>query len=151
MITYIILFKKGAKVFKYAGYEKLCDVCLTFYFKNSYIKKKQHYQMTFVLFMLSWVFTRQYIFGKIIYSVWVDAPIYVEHIWNPSIGQYYSDGLHKLFLALLLGLQVILFFWLVLIIKVVVKFVRSNNVEDIRSDSEEDDLSEDNDQKDQKE
>lgn len=87
--------------------------------------------------MLSWVFTRQIVFGKIIWSVWVEAPFYVEHIWSPSDGHYYSDGLHKFFLVLLLALQVILFFWLILIIKVAIKFVRSNNVEDIRSDEDE--------------
>lgn len=86
--------------------------------------------------MLSWVFTRQIVFGKIIWSVWVEAPLYVQHIWAPSNGHYYSSGLHKAFLGLLLGLQIILFFWLILIIKVAIKFVRSSNVEDIRSDEE---------------
>ncbi|TIB16718.1 hypothetical protein E3P89_00240 [Wallemia ichthyophaga] len=117
--THSLTFIQGAKVLKYMGWEKLCDA-------------------TFLAFMFSWVFTRQIVFGRIIWSVWVEAPLHIQHLWEPSVGHYYSYALHRLFLGLLLGLQFILFFWLILIIKVAIKFVRSNNVEDIRSDDEED-------------
>lgn len=64
-----------AKMFKYAGLEKTAT-------------------STLVVFLFVWVYTRHFIFGFILYSVWFELPNHISAAgWDPVSGYYFSDSL----------------------------------------------------------
>jgi hypothetical protein len=49
---------------------------------------------TFVMFLLSWLVTRQIGFFGVFLSVVFKAPKHLHWVWDPSQGLYVSDNLH---------------------------------------------------------
>lgn len=96
-----------AKMIKYCKYQKACDV-------------------VFVMFFITWVTTRCFVFPLwILRSTLVDAFTYVG-----------TFPLLYIFNAMLCGLQVLSLIWTYLIIKAILKAFSKGGMEDTRSDSE---------------
>lgn len=122
------IFLSGAKLLKYCGYTRLCDIM-------------------FILFLFSWIILRHICYNYIFYHAWsnaqnlmsesvrCDVGVDLKRCWSPKI----LDG----FYCLLGGLQIITLIWLYFIFRVAYKVITGKNAEDVRSDSEDDDEVED--------
>lgn len=90
---------------------------------------------TFSLFVLSWIYTRHYIFVKIIYAIYHQLPqdiILPKEVIDGYISRY---NLWRSFLVLLSFLQCLLIFWLITILRVMWNVVMGYGADDDRSDS----------------
>jgi hypothetical protein len=140
-----------AKMLKYLELQRLCDGA-------------------FVLFLISWPYTRHYLFMKMVYSAYVDLPHYFHrdnhdspfyqvippkgggqwaegYNWNPQQGYYFTYEVHMAFIALLLTLQAILLLWFAMIIRLALRVLRGAHAEDDRSDDEDNNDTIDDDEK----
>ncbi|OAD76436.1 hypothetical protein PHYBLDRAFT_4109, partial [Phycomyces blakesleeanus NRRL 1555(-)] len=111
------VFLSFAKILKYLGYSNVCDV-------------------VFGLFAVFWPITRHVLFSIIIWSTAVEPPKYLDMLWEPSKGKYFTPFTQKIYLGLFLLLNILMFYWFLMIIKVIVKVLQGNNAEDTRSDDE---------------
>lgn len=109
-----------AKVFKYLGFETLCN-------------------LTFLTFLVSWVVCRH---GIYLYQLWyayfVATDFIKDNCKSDSFGRKFcfKQNSHDLFGLLMLMLQIISIMWLVMIIRVLVNMLRGAPAEDSRSDDE---------------
>jgi very-long-chain ceramide synthase len=124
-----------------------------------YLEFQRPCDFTFFLFVISWPYTRHYIYNRIIYSAVFDAPRVFHrdnHMkswyqqtprrgggqwkagfsWNPEEGYYMTEEVHIAFLALLVALQALLCLWFVMIVRLAIRVVRGSHAEDDRSDDE---------------
>lgn len=67
---------------------------------------------TFAVFLLSWIFTRHVVFGRIIWSVITEPQTVLEYDWRSEDGYYFSRNVQRCFAALLLSLQLLICLWL---------------------------------------
>ena len=114
--------------------------------------------------MVVWFITRHIFFPLVVYSLYADSAMEIEDgcYWGPTnklhgpidppdnFGHLLQPFLNPVglvcwnpsikwsFIVMLLGLQVILILWFVMIIRVAVKVIRGGEAEDSRSDDEED-------------
>jgi len=102
---------------KYLKYNKICDIL-------------------FGIFMISWLITRHYFYGYIIYSTWTESQQYLEFKWSPEEEYFFTKNIQSFFLILFSILQAIIIFWFYLIFNIALKVIHGNNAEDNRSDSE---------------
>lgn len=111
---------KSAKVLKYVGASVSCDIA-------------------FVLFLVGWTITRQILLPLVILSIIYEGPR-LKPFTNWSNlgldGNYWTRETNLIFTALLIGLQIILCVWFVMIIRVAWKVVKGYEAEDTRSDVE---------------
>lgn len=114
------IFLSTAKLLKYSGFQKTCDVM-------------------FGIFVVVWVVLRHGVYNYVLYHAITRsrllmpagkcvAGIVVKHCW--------TDSVMCTFFSLLGGLQIITLVWFYLIVKVVVKVVTGTGAEDVRSDDE---------------
>src|ERR1700736_4365725 len=124
-----------------------------------YVELQRLCDATFFLFVVSWPYTRHYLFNVLAYSTYVDLPAYFHrdnhnspfyqitppkgggewgegYNWNPQEGYYFTYQVHMAFLALLSTLQAILLLWFAMIIRVASRVIRGTHAEDDRSDDE---------------
>lgn len=106
-----------AKMVKYANYPNVADVI-------------------FGIFLLAWVITRHIFFPTVLYSVVFTVREVLDYKWDPEAGWFYSVGVQVGFAGLLVGLQIMMCMWLYMILKVVVKVLKGESADDVRSDSE---------------
>ncbi|CAB4384562.1 longevity assurance proteins LAG1/LAC1 [Rhizophagus irregularis] len=106
-----------AKMLKYCGFNTLCDVVFGF-------------------FMISWVVTRHFFFGYIIYSTMFESTQFVELKWDPEEEHFYSRKTQIFFVTLFLLLQALIYFWFYLICRVAYRVIMGDNAHDNRSESE---------------
>lgn len=125
---------------KYFDLQKLCDT-------------------TFFLFLISWPYTRHYLYNIILYSAYFDAPGIFHRDnhnrptyqttppkgggtwqigcdWNPQEGYYFTKEVHIAFILLLAALQAILLLWFAMIVRLAIRVIRGAHAEDDRSDDE---------------
>ncbi|KAF9918257.1 sphingosine N-acyltransferase lag1 [Lobosporangium transversale] len=126
------------------GHAVLCsmdfsDIVLAACKMLKYMHKDQLADIGFVFFVFTWVLTRHYCYGVIIWSCFVEAPKYATMIWDPSKGMYFTPRILQGFQVLLCSLYTVLMFWLAMIIRVVMKVLRGENSEDVRSEVEDED------------
>ncbi|KAG0147329.1 hypothetical protein CROQUDRAFT_476266 [Cronartium quercuum f. sp. fusiforme G11] len=107
-----------AKMLNYAGGGILCD-------------------SVFAIFVLAWIYTRHYIFSKIIYSIYADLPIDISFDRDPLNGRLACFQLWIIFLSLLVLLQLLLLFWLALILRIFWKVLIGDGANDERDSDEE--------------
>ncbi|KAG0258986.1 sphingosine N-acyltransferase lag1 [Mortierella polycephala] len=124
------------------GHAVLCamdfsDIVLAVCKMLKYMHKDRVADGGFVLFVVTWIFSRHYYFGRIIWSCFVEAPQYALMGWDPSIGLYFTPKILQGFKFLLCSLYVILLFWLAMIVRVILKVLRGENSDDVRSEDEE--------------
>lgn len=109
-----------AKILKYGGLQTICDVMFGF-------------------FMLSWIVLRHGCYNYVLWFSWAKARNIMNGYCNSSITSQkicYEDWHIDIFIILLASLQVIMCFWMYMIIRVAVKVVTGGAAEDVRSDSE---------------
>ncbi|KAF9580882.1 sphingosine N-acyltransferase lag1 [Lunasporangiospora selenospora] len=124
------------------GHAVLCamdfsDIVLSLCKMLKYMHKDQMADVGFVFFVITWILSRHYYYGIIVWSCFVEAPKYVDLSWDPSRGMFLSANVLRGFQILLLSLYGLLLFWLAMIARVVVKVVKGENSEDVRSEDEE--------------
>ncbi|KAG0286706.1 sphingosine N-acyltransferase lag1 [Linnemannia gamsii] len=124
------------------GHAVLCsmdfsDIVLAACKMLKYCQKDQVADVGFVFFVVTWIYTRHIWFGQIIWSTYKEAPQFATMVWNPSNGLYFTPAVCKGFLLLLCGLYAVLVFWLAMIFKIVLKVLKGENSEDVRSEDEE--------------
>ncbi|OZJ06938.1 hypothetical protein BZG36_00116 [Bifiguratus adelaidae] len=107
-----------AKVLNYLGLRQVCD-------------------LTFGLFFVSWIITRQTLYPIIIWTTYRDPQRFLDMKWDPSKGKYFTSFTQNCYLGLFAALQVIILIWFFMILKVAWKVISGNSAEDTRSDSEE--------------
>lgn len=120
LMDFVDIFLAGAKVMKYIGFKKICDI-------------------TFIFFLFSWIIMRHGVYNYITYLIWKKSKILIfdsNCINNISTGSCHSHNLINIFLVLLVGLQILTIIWLYFILKVAYKVIFENGAEDIRSDDE---------------
>ncbi|KAI8868872.1 LAG1-domain-containing protein, partial [Ramicandelaber brevisporus] len=106
-----------AKLFRYAGFSKLTD-------------------MLFVGFVLVWLVTRHIMFGYLWYDAYNTVEKYIDYEWAPSEGKFFTERTKMFFHCMFAALMALVLFWFALILKLVVRVASGNNVDDNRSDSE---------------
>lgn len=62
--------------------------------------------LTFGLYLVSWLVTRHILFVIVVISTIVQAPKVVPFHWDPSAGRYFTFGSHMMFCVCLLALEV---------------------------------------------
>jgi acyl-CoA-dependent ceramide synthase len=90
----------------------------------------------FTLFVLSWIGTRHIVFPKIIWSIYAELPSDIPWIWDPPGGYFAATSFWIGFLVLLCFLELLLIFWLWLILRIMWGVIVGNGAEDERSDIE---------------
>lgn len=93
----------------------------------------------FVVFLVSWIVTRQVGLFLVIKSAAIEAPKYIAFKWDPEHGHYLTKGMYYSFIILLSILLVLCTVWFYMAIMVAVRVVRGQGAEDTRSDSEDTD------------
>ncbi|RIA93708.1 TLC domain-containing protein [Glomus cerebriforme] len=95
--------------------------------------------MMFVVFMITWVYTRHYLYGLIIWSTYAESclPENNKCIWDPLNGYWLTRWSKYIILFGLVLLQILMIYWFLLILRVAWRVITGKNAEDTRSDSEE--------------
>lgn len=112
-----ILFS-GAKILRYLGYSKLCD-------------------LMFFCFLMSWIILRHGLYNYLYYHAWTKASsLMPDAKCIPGVLQRrcWTNTVINTFLGLLGGLQIITIVWMYLIAKVAYRVVTGQGAEDVRSD-----------------
>eukprot|EP00835_Amoeboradix_gromovi_P006681 NODE_842_length_3766_cov_0.367603.p1 type:complete len:319 gc:universal NODE_842_length_3766_cov_0.367603:1665-2621(+) len=117
------------------------DIILCFAKCVKYTNRHKLADYMFTAFVLNWVFTRQYLFASII-LIWTQFPKYNEFKWDVEAGYFVSETVYYTCLSLLVLLFVLAMLWFGLIIKLIIKMLSGNNVDDDRSDGEDEDSKE---------
>ncbi|KAG5440553.1 hypothetical protein PCK2_000378 [Pneumocystis canis] len=145
IITCILIFMSYIYHFTQVGNAVMCimdlsDIILPVRLAKmlKYLKMQKACNFSFFIFVISWILTRHILFLFILYSTYKDAGTIISHKWDSVNNIFFTKRIHRLFLTLLCSLQIILCFWLCLIIKVTWKVLTGHNAEDNRSESEND-------------
>ncbi|KAI8365958.1 TLC domain-containing protein [Radiomyces spectabilis] len=94
---------------------------------------------TFVCMLISWMYTRVYLYGRIIWSTYTEPELYVpEFKLAPLSGHFFPWFVKYIILGLMLGLYFLILFWTAMIFKVLYKMV-TDTAKDVRSDDEDED------------
>ena len=90
---------------------------------------------------VTWMYTRVYLYGKIIISTMVEPELYVPvFVLDPLNGQYFPHFAKYIMIGLMSGLYLLILFWTMMIFKVLIKMVVNNEAKDVRSDDEDEDV-----------
>ncbi|KAJ2820825.1 Sphingosine N-acyltransferase lag1 [Coemansia erecta] len=104
-----------------------------------YLKLAKSSIASFVVFILTWIYTRHYLYMKIMYSIAVESWQYKpDDVWDPENGSYYTQNVLTGFSILLGILQLLIIYWFCLVLRIIYRIVFLSNLEDSRSDSESD-------------
>ncbi|KAL1310683.1 hypothetical protein AAFC00_000944 [Neodothiora populina] len=143
LMDVVDLLLPAAKLFKYTGYQTLCD-------------------LTFVAFIVTWIIARHVFYLAVCWSIYVDVPQVMHYgcynavtgektsndggnlIFDNIIHAYtnagtdvcFNERIHYGFLGLLLALQVITLIWLGMIFRVAYGVIMGKPADDSRSDDE---------------
>ncbi|KAI9136950.1 TLC domain-containing protein, partial [Paraphysoderma sedebokerense] len=114
------IFLSTAKCLRYLKFQKACD-------------------FTFVVFVLSWIYSRHFVYLYIVRSIFVDVIAVIDPVWDPKNEIYLSYGVATVFMILFVGLKILICYWAYLIGRIVVKVIKGKGgAEDNRSDNEDD-------------
>lgn len=94
---------------------------------------------TFVIFLVSWLFTRQIGLAYVIYTSWFDLPKIMPYRWSPATEYYLTVPIQNTFLAMLVLLLALASVWFYMACRVAVRVLRGLGAEDSRSDDEDED------------
>ncbi|KAJ1732438.1 Sphingosine N-acyltransferase lag1 [Coemansia biformis] len=112
------IFLSGTKCLRYLRLEKLSVA-------------------SFAVFVLSWVYTRHYLYMKMVLSLINHSQLYLDYDnWYPERGSFYNENIVVGFSALLLTLQALIIYWFALVLRIIYRVIFLSNLEDSRSDSE---------------
>ncbi|EPX74692.1 sphingosine N-acyltransferase Lag1 [Schizosaccharomyces octosporus yFS286] len=109
----------GSKMIKYLGFGKICDYL-------------------FGLFMMSWIYSRHYLFYRILKVVVTSAPRIIGGFhMDLSRGYIFNERIYYAFIFLLFSLQILIYIWFGMIVKVAYRVFSGAGAVDSRSDDEE--------------
>ncbi|PVU90892.1 hypothetical protein BB559_004397 [Furculomyces boomerangus] len=111
------IFVPLAKLFKYLDYQLACTI-------------------TFAFMAFSWIATRHVFLLRLIYNVAFEANTYIDYAWDPKAGKYASIWMQRLFVFLLICLQLLCCIWLYAMIVLIINTISGKELDDIRSDDE---------------
>jgi acyl-CoA-dependent ceramide synthase len=94
---------------------------------------------TFVVFLVSWLLSRQIGLSLVIKTAYFDAPKYIPFKWDPKNGYYLTEGAYYGFIGAITILLCLASVWFCMACMVAVRVVRGEGAEDSRSDDEEED------------
>ena len=118
------IFLAGAKMLKYAGFNRACDAM-------------------FILFLLSWIGLRHGVYNFIFHHAWSKS-VHLMSDGQCVIGEAqkrcWTPTIINVFMGLLGGLQIITCIWMYLILKVAYKVIIGVGAEDVRSDEDDTDV-----------
>ncbi|KAI8885617.1 longevity assurance proteins LAG1/LAC1 [Backusella circina FSU 941] len=115
----------------------LPDILLCLAKTLHYLKYGFVCDLTFVVMVSSWLYTRVYYYGKIIWSTYTEPELYVpKFALDPFNGNWFPHFVKYIILGLMLGLYILIMFWTLMIFKVVFKLVTKTGITDVRSDDE---------------
>ncbi|KAJ2809266.1 Sphingosine N-acyltransferase lag1 [Coemansia guatemalensis] len=104
-----------------------------------YMKLDKLSTVGFTIFTLSWIYTRHYLYIKIMLSIIYESRQYIPYdMWEPERGAHFNWEVKWTFVLLLGILQLLLIYWLALVLRVAYRFVCAGDLEDNRSDAEDD-------------
>lgn len=119
------IFLSSAKVLKYSRFNTACDAM-------------------FVLFLIAWIILRHGVYNYLFYIAWSRLASLMSAskcgLVQSTLKRCWTRPILNWFLALLGGLQIIQLFWLWMIFRVILKFARGDNAEDVRSDDNDTDI-----------
>lgn len=119
------IFLSSAKILKYSRFPNACDAM-------------------FVVFAVTWIILRHGVYNYLFYISWFKSgQLMAASKCGVSAFVHkrcWSDRILNAFLALLGGLQLLSLLWLWMILRVVAKFIRGDNAEDVRSDENDTDV-----------
>jgi very-long-chain ceramide synthase len=150
LMDVVDLFLPLAKILKYLKWDKTCDV-------------------TFGVFMVTWLAARHVLYMTVCWSIYAHIPQEIQygcyrggdldlegplpvpndfdHLTQPfrdPVGLVcWNDEIKWVFLGLLLALQCVLLVWFTMILKVAYKVISGEGADDTRSDDEDEDENED--------
>ncbi|ORY22750.1 TLC domain-domain-containing protein [Naematelia encephala] len=113
-----------------------CDIVLPLAKMLRYLSLSTACDATFVLFLVSWLFSRQVGLFLVIKTSYFDAPKFIPFEWNPSAGRYLTHTTYRIFIAMQVVLYCLATAWFYLACMVAVRVVRGLGADDSRSDAE---------------
>ncbi|WWC85313.1 uncharacterized protein L201_000175 [Kwoniella dendrophila CBS 6074] len=113
-----------------------CDIFLPLAKMLRYLQFTQACDMTFVIFLISWLFSREIGLFLVIKTSYFDAPKFIKFKWSPSTGQYLTYKTYISFIGLVSLLWILATVWFYMACRVAVKVVKGEGAEDSRSDDE---------------
>lgn len=72
----------------------------------------------------------------------VEPAQYLDMKWEPEKGKYFTPTTQKMYVILFVLLNVIMFYWFAMIVKVIMRVLQGKGADDSRSDSEEEEQEE---------
>ncbi|KAK9709315.1 Sphingosine N-acyltransferase lag1 [Basidiobolus ranarum] len=114
------------------------DIILALAKSLNYLKFRKACDYAFGAFVVSWFYSRHFIFIHIGVSLWKDPVLFRVVRWNPETGNYFGPTAHWIFLTLYWSLQILLLIWCKSILRVLWTVIRGSKPADSRSDSEDD-------------
>ncbi|KAF8609831.1 longevity assurance proteins LAG1/LAC1 [Ceratobasidium sp. AG-I] len=115
-----------------------CDIILPLAKMLLYLQLPSIFPDTaFGVFVVSWLVTRQLAFTRVVWSLIVESPQYIERDFRPMDGRFWSGPTYWGFVIFLVALLVLLWIWFWMICRVVYKVICGKPAEDVRSDDEE--------------
>lgn len=95
--------------------------------------------LTFVVFLVAWLLSRQIGLALVIRTCYYDAPKFIPFKWDPSQGMYLTQTTYYAFIGMLVLLLTLASVWFYMALNVAIRVVRGLGAEDSRSDDEGDD------------
>ena len=101
-----------------------------------YLSRTTACDITFVVFLLAWLFSRQIGLALVIRTCYFDAPNYIPFKWDPASGMYLTKTTYYGFIGMLCVLWTLATIWFYMALMVAVRVIRGLGAEDVRSDDE---------------
>ena len=101
-----------------------------------YLSRTTACDVTFVVFLLAWLFSRQIGLALVIRTCYFDAPNYIPFKWDPANGMYLTKTTYYGFIGMLCVLWTLATIWFYMALMVAVRVIRGLGAEDVRSDDE---------------
>ncbi|KAK6459584.1 TLC domain-containing protein [Scheffersomyces xylosifermentans] len=120
------IFLAAAKMLRYAGFTKACDVM-------------------FIVFLAAWIVTRHGFYNVLFWLTWSRSfDLMKDSLCVPGVEakRCWTPPVINTFLGLLGGLQLLIIIWMFMIVKVAYKVVTGTGAEDVRSDEDDTDVEE---------
>ncbi|OMH85935.1 Sphingosine N-acyltransferase lag1 [Zancudomyces culisetae] len=111
------IFLPTAKIFKYLDMEKCTNIA-------------------FVFVVISWIYSRHFVFLRIIFDSVYMSEKYIDKRWDPQNGYYYTENIKWLLVASLCILEILFCMWLASMLRIIYDAIRGKEINDIRSDDE---------------
>ncbi|WRT66955.1 uncharacterized protein IL334_003920 [Kwoniella shivajii] len=125
-----------------------CDIWLPLAKMLRYLSFSFVCDLTFVVFLVSWLFSREIGLFLVMRTSFYDAPRFIKFQWSPSTGNYLTYTTYLGFIGLVTFLWILASIWFYMACRVAIKVVKGEGAEDSRSDDEDENENENEDEAD---